>query len=163
MKLLARTLLLSLALVAVGCGSSEPAAPAAPAEPAAAPAPVAAPAAPAAPSVAIKDLEVPAVAALVSAHTGTVLDVNGPTTRATYGIVPGAKLLTSSSQYDVAAELPGDKAAPLVFYCANSECGASHSAAERAVAAGYQDVGVMRAGIAGWKEAGQATEAAPQS
>jgi rhodanese-related sulfurtransferase len=166
MKLLARTLLVSLALVAVGCGSSEPAVPAveavaAPSAPAA-PAP-SAPAAPAAPAVAIKDLEVPAVAQLVSARTGTVLDVNGPTTRATYGIVPGAKLLTSSSQYDVAAELPGDKAAPLVFYCANSECGASHSAAERAVAAGYQDVGVMRAGIAGWKEAGQATEAAPQS
>jgi rhodanese-related sulfurtransferase len=111
----------------------------------------------------VKDLEIPAVAQLVSAHTGTVLDVNGPSTRATYGIVPGAKLLTSSSQYDVATELPADKASPLVFYCANSECGASHSAAERAVAAGYQDVGVMRAGIAGWKEAGQATEAAPQS
>ena len=111
----------------------------------------------------MKDLDVPAVAALVAAHSGTVLDVNGPETRATYGVVPGAKLLTSSAQFDVATELPTDKASPLVFYCANSECGASHHAAERAVSAGYSDVGVMRAGIAGWKEAGQATEAAPQS
>jgi len=36
---------------------------------------------------------------------------------------------------------------------------ASHEAARRAVAAGYTDVSVMADGIAGWKAAGEATEA----
>jgi rhodanese-related sulfurtransferase len=159
MKHVIRTLSIALALAAVGCGN-EPAPISAPIV--AAPV-VAAPTAPAAPAAAVKDLDVAAVAALVSAHRATVLDVNGASTRAEYGVVPGAKLLSSSSQFDVATELPADKASTLVFYCANTECGASHHAAERALTAGYSDVNVMRAGIAGWKEAGQATEPAPQS
>ena len=142
------TLTLALSLLAVGCGSSG-------AGPNEAPAP-------AAPTVAVKELEVPAVAALLAEHRATIVDVNGASTRAQYGIVPGARLLSSSSRFDVAAELPADKASALIFYCANSECGASHSAAERAAMAGYSDVSVMPAGIAGWKEAGQATEVAPQ-
>jgi len=156
MKHVIRTLSIALALAAVGCGNE--------ATPISAPiveAPVVA--APTAPAAAVKDLDVAAVAALVSAHRATVFDVNGASTRAEYGVVPGAKLLSSSSQFDVAAELPADKASTLVFYCANTECGASHHAAERALTAGYSDVNVMAAGIAGWKEAGQATEPAPQS
>ena len=119
--------------------------------------------APAAAAVAVKELDVPAVAALVATNSAVVLDANGSSTRAQFGIVPGARLLTSSSRFDVATELPANKGSTLVFYCANSECGASHSAAERAVAAGYSDVNVMPAGIAGWKQAGQATATAPRS
>lgn len=152
MKNLVRTLSVSLALVVAGCGSNGAPSTEAPA-----------PGALAAPNGAVKELDVSAVAALVSAHRATVFDVNGPETRAQYGIVPGAKLLSSSSRFDVATELPADKASTLVFYCANTECGASHSAAERALTAGYSDVNVMPAGIAGWKQAGQATEASPRS
>jgi rhodanese-related sulfurtransferase len=150
MKPLQRTLSIALVLLAVGCGSRGAASTEAPAEGTAA-------------ASAVKELEVTAVAALVSAHSATVLDANGAATRAQFGIVPGARLLTSSSRFDVATELPADKASTLIFYCANTECGASHSAAERAALAGYSDVNVMPAGIMGWKAAGQATEAVPRS
>ena len=46
----------------------------------------------------------------------------------------------------------------VVFYCANEQCGASHKAAARAVLAGWSDVAVMPAGIAGWKNAGKPTD-----
>lgn len=156
MMQIARPLLVSLALVAVGCGSRGTSSTEAPVA-------VAPGSAPAVAAGSVKELDVPAVAALVSTHAAAVFDVNGPETRAQYGVVPGARLLSSSSRFDVATELPADKAATLVFYCANSECGASQSAAERAAIAGYSDVNVMRAGIAGWKEAGHQTEAAPRS
>lgn len=39
--------------------------------------------------------------------------------REKYGIIPGARLLSSAGDYDVAKELPPDKNAKLVFYCTN--------------------------------------------
>jgi hypothetical protein len=48
-----------------------------------------------------------------------IYDANGPGTRAKEGIIPGARLLASISDYDVAKELPADKSATLVFYCHN--------------------------------------------
>jgi len=59
--------------------------------------------------------------------------------------------------------LPEAKADKLVFYCGGTQCRASDKAAQRAAAAGYSNVSVMRAGIRGWKDAGQATAPAPQS
>ena len=50
----------------------------------------------------------------------SVFDANPPKTREREGIIPGAKLLSSSSNYDVAGELPAEKNAKLVFYCANT-------------------------------------------
>ena len=44
-------------------------------------------------------------------------DANPIDVRETEGIIPGAHLLSSSSHYDVATELPPDKNTPLVFYC----------------------------------------------
>lgn len=82
-----------------------------------------------------------------------VYDVNGDDTRHEFGTVPGAKLLASSSDYDE-SELPSDKNAKLVFYCANPSCMAAPTAAARAVNLGYTDVSVMRPGIKGWKDAG---------
>ena len=35
------------------------------------------------------------------------------------GVIPGAHLLTSDDKYDVAKELPRNKSAKLVFYCAD--------------------------------------------
>lgn len=86
----------------------------------------------------------------------TPVDANGKSTRDSQGVIPGAVLLTSSTQYDV-KELPADKANTLVFYCASESCGASKQAAVKAMEAGYTDVAVLPAGIAGWKKSGQTT------
>lgn len=86
-----------------------------------------------------------------------VLDANNPMTRKKYGKIPGAILLTSSSDYKM-DELPKDKTKPLVFYCSNTYCGASKKGAKRALLAGYSDVSVLPVGVKGWKEAGKKTE-----
>ena len=86
-----------------------------------------------------------------------ILDANGEETRATFGLIPGAIALTSYKEFDVAKELPADKATTLVFYCSSQKCGASHLAADRAKAAGYANVLVLPAGIKGWSKAGQKT------
>lgn len=96
------------------------------------------------------------VATWTKEKKATPVDANGPQTRDSQGVIPGAVLLTSSSQYDV-KELPSDKNAKLVFYCANEKCTASHAAARRALENGYTDVAVLPAGISGWKQAGQPT------
>ena len=48
-----------------------------------------------------------------------ILDANVADTREAYGVVPGARLLTSYDDYNVGTELPPAKNAKLVFYCAN--------------------------------------------
>jgi rhodanese-related sulfurtransferase len=77
------------------------------------------------------------------------------TSRAREGVIPGAVLLSSDNEYDVAKELPPRKDARLVFYCASIHCLASHAAARRAVEAGYTNVSVMVDGLKGWKAAGE--------
>jgi hypothetical protein len=49
-----------------------------------------------------------------------IYDANHPDTRSQYGIIPGAHLLPSADGFSVARELPADKDAKLVFYCANT-------------------------------------------
>ena len=85
-----------------------------------------------------------------------IYDANAAETRDQYGVIPGATLLNSDDNYDLAL-LPRDKDDKLVFYCANTLCTASHEAARRAVKAGYEDVSVMGDGIRGWKQSGQPT------
>jgi rhodanese-related sulfurtransferase len=86
-----------------------------------------------------------------------VFDVNSDESYAEHH-VPGAR----HAAYDgVTAEtLTGvDPAAhEVVFYCANESCHASHTAAEAAVALGYQHVTVMSGGIQGWVAAGKPVE-----
>ena len=82
------------------------------------------------------------------------VDANGEGTRKKMGTLPGAVLLSDSETFNV-SELPADKTKPLVFYCANPHCGASHEAAEKALTAGYTNVKVMPDGIAGWVKAGK--------
>lgn len=96
------------------------------------------------------------VASWTKAKKATPVDANGTETRTSQGVIPGAVLLTSSSQYDL-KELPTAKDTKLVFYCANEKCGASHAAAKRAMENGYTDVAVLPDGIKGWKQAGQPT------
>lgn len=85
-----------------------------------------------------------------------VYDANNAETRSKYGSIPGAQLLSSSKDYAL-TELPADKNAALVFYCADTKCMASHKAAERAVTAQYTNVAVFSDGIIGWKKAGHPT------
>jgi len=108
----------------------------------------------------IPELSVTDVATLVQSKAATVVDANDNDTRKEQGIVPGAVLL-SSREYAV-SELPAAKDTKLVFYCGGTACRSSDKAAQRASEAGYADVAVMRAGIRGWKSAGQQT-ATPQS
>ena len=105
----------------------------------------------------IQKLTVQQLASLMSSQKVSPVDANGAKTRETHGSIPGAILLTSAMKYDIAKELPADKASKLVFYCASTQCSAAESAAKRALEAGFQDVNVLPAGIAGWKEAGQKT------
>jgi rhodanese-related sulfurtransferase len=84
------------------------------------------------------------------------VDANGETTRKKLGVIPDAVLLSDYEKYDP-AELGADKAKPLVFYCANRQCGASHDAAAKARTAGYTNVKVLPDGIAGWVKAGKQT------
>jgi rhodanese-related sulfurtransferase len=108
-------------------------------------------------STAVKEVSVTEVADYLKAKSATVLDANGPETRQQMGVVPGAVLLSNSHDYAL-SELPTAKDTKLVFYCGGTMCRASDSAAKRAAQAGYADVSVMRAGIRGWKDAGQSTE-----
>lgn len=96
------------------------------------------------------------VAQLSKDKASKVFDANGPDFRVKNGAIPGAVLLTSSSSYDL-KELPTQKDAALVFYCANTMCSASEAAAKRASAAGYTNVAVLPEGLMGWKAAGQKT------
>ncbi len=73
------------------------------------------------------------------------------------GHVPGAKWVDPSAI--TAATLPADKAATLVFYCADPHCGACHIGAEAAIKLGYKNVYIMPEGIAGWEGAKLPTEA----
>ncbi len=87
-----------------------------------------------------------------------ILDANRENVRNEQGVIAGAKLLTSSSSYDVSTELPASKDTKLVFYCYNERCTASHTAAQRALEAGYKDVAVLSPGIIGWKNSGGAIQ-----
>jgi len=105
---------------------------------------------------------VPELASLIKESSAvTVVDANGGSTRDEYGVIPGAVLLTSGSGYDVAGELPADKAGSLVFYCSSEMCSAAPRAARRAVEAGYGNVSVLPAGIKGWVKAGHHVDKPP--
>jgi rhodanese-related sulfurtransferase len=106
---------------------------------------------------ALKEVSVSEVAGFIQAKAATVVDANNSETRRQQGVVPGALLLSSSHDFAL-SELPAAKDTKLVFYCGGTMCRASDSAAKRAAQAGYADVSVMRAGIRGWKSAGQQTD-----
>jgi rhodanese-related sulfurtransferase len=67
------------------------------------------------------------------------------------GHIPGAIWVQYSAV--TAAELPPAKGAKLIFYCYNSQCGASEQAAEHAMALGFRNVWRMPEGIEGWRAA----------
>lgn len=109
------------------------------------------------PHAGLSNYGVAEVARLLDDEKITPVDANSPETRAKFGTLPGAILLSSSTQYDL-GELPQSKTDPLVFFCANPRCTAAPKAAKKALAAGYSEVHVMRDGIKGWRQAGQETK-----
>lgn len=135
-----RTLLFIAALGAAACGKSSPST-----------------ATVQQPQYTIASITVDELAAKLAAGTTQAVDANLEATRKKLGVVPGAVLLTDSETFQL-TELPPDKSKELVFYCANPQCGASHQAASKAVAAGYARVRVMPEGIAGWVKAGKKTQ-----
>ncbi len=102
-------------------------------------------------------LSVPEAKDLRDKKAATFVDANGLETRNKQGVIPGAILLTSYAEFD-AKELGVEKSEKLLFYCANTQCGASHMAAKRAMEQGYMNVGVLTDGIKGWKDAGLPTQ-----
>jgi rhodanese-related sulfurtransferase len=98
-------------------------------------------------------------ARLASSTPPLVFDANVESTRTFVGVVPHARLLSPGE--DPVPRLPADKSTPLVFYCANTYCTASHQAADKAIDAGYKNVGVMVDGIYGWRDAKQPLQKIP--
>jgi rhodanese-related sulfurtransferase len=152
MKTRALMLLATLALAACDKPADEPAkAPAERDAQAAADTPEAKPAAD--PHAVFTDLSPEKVDAMLAQKGCVPVDANGKDTRAKYGTLPVAVLLSDYKSFDT-SELPEDKSTKLVFYCGGQACTAAPKAAKVAKDAGYQDVNVMRAGIRGWVDAG---------
>ncbi len=87
----------------------------------------------------------------------TVIDVNGSDSWKS-GHVPTAIDFDAAGD-KLAAQLPKDKGALVVAYCAGPSCGAYKAAAVKAKELGYTNVKHLAAGISGWKKAGEKTEA----
>ncbi len=86
----------------------------------------------------------------------TLLDVNG-TDSWKQGRIPGAVDYVATKG-QLASKLPKDKNALIVAYCGGPQCGAYRAAAKAAKDLGYTNVKHLRAGISGWKAAGEKTE-----
>ncbi len=108
----------------------------------------------AAKAVDVPELTVDQLDAQLAAKTALPVDANGNATRKKMGVIPGAIMLPDTENWSP-SELPSDKDKPLVFYCSNSHCDASHEAAGKALNAGYKNVKVLPDGIAGWVKAGK--------
>lgn len=102
------------------------------------------------------DISVADVNTVAASKSAVIIDVNG-TESYNAGHVPGA-LNYEAIKDKLAANLPKDKNALIVAYCANPKCGAYAQAATAAQKLGYTNIKHMTAGIAGWKAAGMKTE-----
>jgi rhodanese-related sulfurtransferase len=103
------------------------------------------------------DITIKELKADLAAKKVTLLDANG-TESWEKGHIPGA-INFETSQKDLAKVLPKDKNALVVAYCGNPKCKAYQAAAKAAEKLGYTNVKHLPAGIQGWKEAGETTEA----
>lgn len=86
-----------------------------------------------------------------------VIDVNG-TASYNQAHIPGAVNFETSKE-KLASVLPKDKGALVVAYCGGPSCNAYQAGAKAAVALGYTNVKHLSAGISGWTEAKEKTEA----
>ena len=104
------------------------------------------------------DISIAELKSAIASKSVTVIDVNG-TKSYQSGHVPGA-LDYSAVKKNLAPSLPADKGALVVAYCGGPKCVAYEAAAQAAKDLGYTNVKHLSAGISGWKEAGEKTEAA---
>jgi len=104
------------------------------------------------PDITIKDLKTEMASKKVA-----LLDANG-TESWENGHIPGA-INFEASESKLADVLPKDKNALVVAYCGNPKCTAYQAAAKAAKKLGYTNIKHLSAGISGWKEAGEKTEA----
>jgi rhodanese-related sulfurtransferase len=104
------------------------------------------------PDITIKELK-----SEIAAQKVTLLDANG-TESWEKGHIPSA-INFEANEGKLANVLPKDKNALVVAYCGNPKCMAYQAAAKAAKKLGYTNIKHLSAGIAGWKEAGEKTEA----
>src|SRR5688572_33332769 len=88
----------------------------------------------------------------------TVIDVNG-TDSYKSGHIPTA-IDYEAEKEAIKEKLPADKDALIVAYCGGPQCGAYKAATKVALDLGYTNVKHLKAGISGWKDAGEKTEKA---
>ena len=86
-----------------------------------------------------------------------IIDVNG-TASYNQGHIPGA-LNYEAAKEKLATALPKDKNTLVVAYCGGPSCSAYQAGAKAAKELGYTNVKHLSAGISGWKEAKEKTEA----
>src|SRR4051812_22168107 len=103
------------------------------------------------------DITIKELKADMAAKHVTLLDANGTETWQK-GHIPGA-INFETTQKDLAKVLPKNKNALIVAYCGNPKCKAYQSAAKAAEKLGYKNIRHLSAGIAGWRDAGEPTEA----
>ena len=108
------------------------------------------------PEVELQKLSIDEVSAKLASKDPVFVYDNNTEERYAKGHVPGATWV----KYDGVEEkdLPKDKTATLVFYCANEKCMACHKAASQAMKLGYKNVYIMPAGIMGWEKAEKPVE-----
>lgn len=103
------------------------------------------------------DISIKELKSDMAAKNVTLLDANG-TQMYQKAHIPGA-INFETSQKDLAKVLPKDKNALIVAYCGNPRCKAYQGAAKAAEKLGYKNIRHLTAGIAGWRDAGEPTEA----
>lgn len=106
------------------------------------------------------EITIPELKKAIAEKSVTVIDVNGKKSFAA-GHVPTA-IDFSTAGPEIEKFLPADKSALVVAYCGGPKCNAYQAAAKKAKELGYTNVKHLKAGISGWKEAGEATETAKQ-
>jgi rhodanese-related sulfurtransferase len=105
----------------------------------------------------IPTITIPELKALITSKHVVLLDANGSESWQA-GHIPGA-IDYSAKKDDLASVLPRDKNALVVAYCGNPQCHAYQAAADAAKKLGYTNIKHLTAGIMGWKDAGEKTEA----
>ena len=98
------------------------------------------------------DISITELKAAIAKKKVALIDANG-TDSYKSGHIPGA-IDFESQKAKLAKELPADKRALVVAYCASPECHAYAAAAKAAQELGYTNIKHLSAGISGWKEAG---------
>lgn len=107
------------------------------------------------------EITIPELKSAISAKQVVLLDANGTETWSK-GHIPGAIDFTAAKD-NLANVLPKDKNALVVAYCGGPKCQAYQAAAKAAQKLGYKNVKHLTAGISGWQEAGEKTEAGSQA